>query len=323
MRTTKDDSISAAKYLNAQIDIAPWSESQVADLIESSKACGNLPLKPLGRSKAIRKDDLVTWFKKYILENTVLLDYDDYRRSQSFAYYDILVSGLDATDMGGNRQRSFGQHLENAIGGNLAEIAVAQFLESRGVEQAFLELGENTDVEDAKGADIVAIKEGGEQRKPNLKIQVKKSKPSSVWLPLERKDENAADAYVLARVGLPYQHLADYLKSAGLMDDVLVELTDEKKAEVIAEIPSFGSIPVHISGFAYWEDFRDGDLELAEKTKTTWVVGGIGKRPQQPPAGHDTDRVKVIKFSPGEDYIGAISALRNSSGDWEELIKAL
>jgi len=327
LRKSKPDSIEVAEYLDSVVGVDPWSVDQVSDLIDAAHRSGDseLPIEKRGRTPVTKKSDVCDWFERNIQSSTIKLDLNDYRRSQAFSFYDILVSGLDATDMGsGGRQRTFGQHLENAIGGYLAEVAVAKFLEKNGIEEAFLDLGRIANLHEAKGSDIVAIRDDSELREPNLKIQVKKSKPRSMWLPIGSKDESEADVFVLARVGLPYEHMAQYLQEIDVLSDTLDKVSDQKREEIIDEIPEFDLVPVHISGFAYWEEFDNGDLHITEKQVNSVIDGGIGEIPEKPPKNHSTERIKVEKLgNPSENYLAAISALHTDADEWATLFDNL
>jgi len=320
----KQDAEAALDEIQNKTGSNPWSREQADNLLEVAYLTGDLPLESDGRTKRVSTDDIVEWYRSQVLRLTVELSQKDYRRANAYSFYDILVSELDQTDFGsGGRQRSLGQHLEDALGGYLAEIAVANFLENKGLETVELDLGRNAAVKEMKGSDIASISNDGDLRSPDLDIQIKKSKPGSMWLPLNTKDENDADVYILARVGLPYEHLVMYLRTIGVFDEIIESLNNGSQRELIEKIPLFDNIPVHISGFAYWSEFKKGKLKLDERQKNTVIVGGIGEVPSDPPAEHDTSNIKLEQGSLNENYIAATSALHTGSGDWKQLIGCL
>lgn len=320
----KQDAENALDKIQNKTGLNPWSREQAGSLLEVAYLTGELPLETKSRTKRASADDLVEWYEDQVLRLTVELSQQDYERASAYSFYDILVGELDQTDFGsGGRQRSLGQHLEDALGGYLAEFAVANFLENKGLETVNLDLGRNAEVEEMKGSDIVSISNNGDPKHPDLDIQIKKSKPGSMWLPLNTKDENDADVYILARVGLPNEHLVMYLQTLGVFKEVIESLNDERQKKLIKEIPPFNNIPVHISGFAYWSEFKNGRLNLDERQKNTVIIGGIGKVPSAPPAEHDTSDITLEQGSLNENYIAATSALHADSGEWLNLIRCL
>lgn len=320
----KQDAEAALNLIQSRTGLSPWSREQAGSLLEVAYLTGELPLESRGQTKHIAEDDLVNWYEDQVLRLTVELCQEDYKRANAYSLYDILVGKLDQTDFGsGNRQRSFGQHLEDALGGYLAEIAVANFLENQGLEKVRLDLGRKAAVEEMKGSDVALISNNGTLKPPDCDIQIKKSKPGSMWLPLNTKDENDADVYILARVGLPYKHLVMYLRTVGVFEEMIDSLNREKQAELVEEIPPFDNIPVHISGFASWSEFEEGKLTLDERQKNTVIVGGIGKVPSAPPAEHDTSNITLERGALNENYIAATSALHTDPEDWRRLITSL
>jgi hypothetical protein len=320
----KQDAENALDKIQNKTGLNPWSREQAGSLLEVAYITGELPLETNSRTKRVSADDLVEWYENQVLRLTVELSQEDYERASAYSFYDILVGELDQTDFGsGGRQRSLGQHLEDALGGYLAEFAVAKFLENKGLEIVNLDLGRNAEVEEMKGSDIVSISSNGDLKPPELDIQIKKSKPGSMWLPLNTKDENDADVYILARVGLPNEHLVMYLQTLDVFEEIIESLDDERQNKLIKEIPPFNNIPVHISGFANWSEFKNGGLNLDERQKYTVITGGIGKVPSAPPAEHDTSDIKLEQGSLNENYIAATSALNADSEDWLKLIERL
>lgn len=318
----KQDTKRAAEKIQDRTTISPWSVGQVHDLVRSAFRTNGLPTDHDGTRTIIEVGNLVNWFENRIQRTTVELSWNEYREALAFANYDVLVSELDPTDMDGIRQRSFAQHLENATSGYLAELAVVKFLESRGLEDVALDIGRTAAVEDMVGSDIAAVTKNGNTRQPRQKVQIKKSKPGSLWLPLAGKDESQADVYVLVRVGMPYEHLAQYLQKTGTFSDILEALPDEKQREVHNKIRRPRSIPAHVTGYATWSDFRDGDLRIAKKRTRAIVEGGIGRIPSNPPDGYESLAVEGLQ-NPSEDYLAAVDALRNTEPEWTKLIKDL
>jgi len=318
---TKEDCQNAAEALASRTNIEPWSTETLRDLIRASYRTHGLPTKPKGNTKAVDLDDLESWFTNRIQYSTVSLGFGAYKQSLASSLYDVVVAELDPTDLDGFRQRSLVQHLDNALSGYLAELAVARFFESKGIDNVYLDFGRSADVQDMIGSDIDAIEIDGERRDPAKKIQIKMSKPGSLWLPIGSKDEATADVYVLARVGLPYMHFVQYLDRLDVLQQSLSDLDGEKIEQITSKLPDFNPIPVHISGYATWPDFKRGSLEVVEKQKRAVVSSGVGSLADIDPNGYALD-VEGLS-SPSEDYLGAVSSLKWTAEEWEDLIKSL
>lgn len=261
------------------LDISPWSTDQVADLIFASRRVHGLPIDREGRTPTTGKDDLIKWFEERISNSTVALNRADYEEALGMGLYDILVSELDPTDMGGIRQRSLAQHIENALTGYLAEVAVANYFEGKGIERVNLNLGRLGSLDEMVGLDIATIVKNGDERRPNRSIQIKKSKPRSSWPPIPEKGEVPPDLFILCRVGPRYERLLQYFNSLDILDEMTGSLPSEKQREILDRVPDPGPIPVHVTGFVSWSEIESGDLRIERKRKHARVEGGLGKIP--------------------------------------------
>jgi len=320
-KKNNQDYHNAATWISEQVDIEPWSLNQVSSLINASRRVDGLSIYKNGRTPVISHSDLLNWFNNRILQTTVALSWEDYEEALGMGLYDILISELDQTDMGGIRQRSLAQHLENALTGYLAEVSVAKFLEQRGLDSVELDLGRTASLEDMVGSDIARVVRDGTKKRPNISIQIKKSKPRASWLPIPEKGETPPDVFILCRVGPRYEHLLQYFNSLGITEVMTNSLSSEKQKQVLKGIPKSKPIPTHVSGYVNWSDLESGELEVNEKRKNAHIVGGIGNIPGKIP-GYGRPRVVGLN-NPSENFLAAVSSLRNTPEDWRELITSL
>lgn len=132
-----------------------------------------------------------------------------------------------------------------------------------------------------------------------------------------------SDALLFVKVGLSVNHFASFLKSKGILREIMDMgkskgiLTEEEIKASLANLPDLKSFPAYVPGFAYLKDFEEGRLTFKEtKTKKT-AVGGIGK--YVPEGNSEIFGIGKIK----EKYISAISSLRWKEEDWKALSNAV
>jgi len=236
------------------------------------------------------EDELKEWLERYKWR-TVNLDKDDYVLCLDFALAQHF-RGYVLSDWGSARQREFGQKITNWVKGQLAEVAVKKFLNSKfGVD---VEL--DFDIHDEiVPQDIVNVLDGGKMRKPKIGIGIKSSKPKSAFLILSENEvelkERQSDAYILCRPDIP--------------DDHLLRITRERIIEVVkdqqhysgysANIPDFADIPCEVAG---WIDIKE-----LERKKASDIPG--------------------LEEASGYRYIKKSGNLNRDRKSWEELLSRL
>jgi len=230
------------------------------------------------------------------MKRAVVLTREDYKKSVKFAL-SLWYAGKPKGDWRiTGTKRDLGGYITNWAEGKLAEVAFGKFLESNWGVKAELDFGVYPGAQAVDRGDIVAVEIGGVKQTPGIKIDVKSTKPASLWAMVDLREFNSRhyDAYVWVKVGLPLNHLAR---------PVFEAVKNRNLTEIESRIPSLEQINAEIAGFAYREE--------VEK----WRVFRRGE------AVPDPARPKKKLFTPKTDNKAApLTSLRNSDEEWRELV---
>lgn len=175
-------------------------------------------------------------------ELSTKLDASDYKRCLEFVlklYY--LWEGARGDFRSSGQERDIGKYIHDHIGGKLAEVAVQKMLATRGKE---VKVGfeRYTRDEELHQGDIEGVRtDNGNYRPPNLKVQIKETKPRNRWWTIPWSEWTGArqDVYVLVRVDFPLDHLIRNFKqhlslqSAELQQAIPDSLEMEAQIEAI------------------------------------------------------------------------------------------
>lgn len=146
---------------------------------------------------------------------TTQLDALDYNRCLEFILKLYYLWGAARGDFrSSGQERDIGKYIHDHIGGKLAEVAVQKLLAVRG-KQVKIGFERYTHSEELHQGDIEGIlKENGTYRPPNLKVQIKETKPRNKWWTIPWGEWTGArqDVYVLVRVNFPLDHLIRIFK---------------------------------------------------------------------------------------------------------------
>jgi hypothetical protein len=203
---------------------------------------------------------------------SVVLDEDDYLKA---AVYGLnLAPKLAGTDYGTARQRDLGQLWTDVIRGFLGEIAVAKWLKERFGITAELDyrLGP---LEEFLPSDIKSVA----GREPRLRVSIKTTKLSGLWLDVPGAQIEHSDVFILVRVGVTREHFLAFLKKISVIRDKLLKeavergLVKEEEVEQIWDsIPEFTAVPAYIAGFLDKTEIQD---KLRDRTAVIEADGDV------------------------------------------------
>jgi hypothetical protein len=188
---------------------------------------------------------------------SAVLDENDYLKA---AVYGLsLAPKLAGTDYGTARQRDLGQLWTDVIRGLLGEIAFVKWLKERFGISAELDyrLGP---LEEFLPSDIKSIN----GREPKLKVSIKTTKLSGLWLDVPGAQIEHSGVFILVRVGVTREHFIAFLKKISVVKDKLMREAVERglvKKEEIEQIwdaiPEFTAIPAYTAGFLDKTEIQD------------------------------------------------------------------
>jgi len=237
------------------------------------------------------------------MRTSVYLTHDDYIRSIKFAMK-LWYAGKPVGDWRSTgTRRGLGQYVTDHTQGKLAEIAFAKLLQENWAIKAELDFDIHPGTQTIDTGDLVAIEASGVKMKPGIKVDIKATKPTSLWAMVDLKEfsNRRYDAYIWIKVSLPLNHLAkpifDAVRNGNLM-------------EIEAKVPTLKEIKAELAGFAYREDIEGQGL-----------FAGGWRKIQKGETVCDPDRPKRQLFSAKTDnYASLIKKLRKSEVEWQELL---
>jgi len=280
---------------------------------------------------------------------SVVLDEDDYLKA---AVYGLnLAPKLAGTDYGTARQRDLGQLWTDVIRGFLGEIAVAKWLKERFGITAELDyrLGP---LEEFLPSDIKSVA----GREPRLRVSIKTTKLSGLWLDVPGAQIEHSDVFILVRVGVTREHFVAFLKKISVIRDKLMREAVERglvKREEIEQIwdsiPEFTAAPAYIAGFLDKTEIQDKlrdrtaviEADVDVKIKKVVINKFLGfwhpgediyekklkellRRRGRPVRDEMSIEFEGIgDFSKTLHFIASSGALKKKKEDWEKLVERL
>lgn len=202
---------------------------------------------------------------KWLGWSSAVLDENDYLKAALHALR--LAPRIVATDYGTTRQRDLGQLWADTIRGFLGEIAFVKWLREKYGLLAVLDYRRGS-LEEFLPSDIKSVN----GRQPRLKISIKTTKLSGIWLDVPGAQIEHSDVYVLVRVGVTREHLIAFLKKISVIRDKLMKtalerglLREEELSEIWDSVPEFSSLPACVAGFL-------DKAELSEHIKNKYSI---------------------------------------------------
>ena len=280
---------------------------------------------------------------------SVELDEGDYLKAALYGLH--LAPRLAGTDYGTARQRDLGQLWTDAIRGLLGEIAFAKWLQERFGLTVELDYSLGP-LEQFLPSDIKRVGD----REPRLRVSIKTTKLSGIWLDVPGAQVEHSDVFVLVRVGVTREHFLAFLKKISVIRDKLMKealerglLSEEELEEIWKSVPEFKSVPAYVAGFLDKADYADrlkdrhsiieADGEVKEKRVVInkylgfWHPGEAAYeralRDLLRSRGKSLrDDVKVEfegirEFSRTLHFIASSGVLKKRREDWERLVRRL
>jgi len=315
-----DDSKNAAEELLDSLDIEKYTADELSDLIKSGASVDELSFTKTGRSYSLELNELEEWYEERVKPNTVVLDKEDYLKALSRSFELLTVGEVAKTDFGSARQREFGQQWTDFTRGYLGEIAVKKFFENKhSVEVNLKQRDDVENVQDTLPTDLRQYKSEGEWKDVGATLSIKTSKLGSMWLAIPSSQIGHSDAFAFVKIGIPLDHIAVFLREYDLLDPIFENIEEKKTEEIKETIPDFKPIPAYIPGFAWKEELKSDNLDIEKKTKHAYVTGGIGEKPDEPPEGMTTLKVRGLG-DPSEKYFASTGSLNFEEGEWKIFI---
>jgi len=202
---------------------------------------------------------------KWLGWSSVVLDENDYLKVALHALR--LAPMVAATDYGTARQRDLGQLWADTIRGFLGEIAFVKWLREKYGLSAELDYRRGS-LEEFLPSDIKSVN----GRQPGLKISIKTTKLSGIWLDIPGAQIEHSDVHVLVRVGVTREHLIAFLKEISVIRDKLMQiarerglLSEEELSEIWDSVPEFSPLPAYVAGFL-------DKSEISEHVKNRYCI---------------------------------------------------
>lgn len=321
-----EDSIEVARWLKANINISPYSQRDLIDLIKSGVRAGEISLVKKGVSSEIIDPD--KWFFERVKPNTVSISKKMYIQALYRAFRLIVLGNIAKIDFRYARQRDFGQLLTDFTRGFLGEIVLEQFLHQRFGLKVDLEEKQIGKAEQFLATDVPYIWEGDKRRKSKLNFSLKTSKLPSMWLDISSSQISYSDIFCFIKVGLKSDHFMSFMKEAGFVErlvEIAVEAgeipkdsSNEELKLLLNKIPEIMSWPAYVAGFVEREEFKIGKLTITSTKLKKRVAGGFGYY-----SGREADSVEGLMEISGDRYLASCGALRWRQTDWDQLIKRM
>ena len=280
------------------------------------------------------------WLENRLKPNLVFLDEKDYLEMAIEALE--TTGNIAKTNFGSAQQRDEMALWINKITGYLGELAFKKKLINDFNLDCKLPHSAGTAKENMP-SDIPLIKDANKEgfREPNLKISIKQTKWSGVWLDLGTQHEKS-DIYVQVKVNTGANLFMSYLNHLGFFKDVFLKkgvdekiITEDKKDIISATIKKFEnhSLFAYVAGFTKIEDttFKyEGEKKTGRKWKIYHIKKAEGLLTQKIldniKSENDVDKINIIpieKFSTYPRYIVSISKLNYKKEDWKKIINQL
>jgi hypothetical protein len=212
----------------------------------------------LNSKEVYSEEGLEAWLKGRFIENSIMLDKDDYSKALIRALW--LAPNLASQDFVGGRRRDFAQLWTDTARGFLGEIAVQKFLKKNFDFNMVIDTRRGN-VKNFVSTDV-HIEENGVTREPKAGVSIKTTKFSGRWYELVESQFNVSGVFALVKLGISRYHFIAYLKSMETIQRIfkkgmeLGELNEDQVKKLSEEIPESTYIPAYIPGFVKKSDLN-------------------------------------------------------------------
>ncbi len=284
------------------------------------------------------ENDFDFWVKNRLEPNLIFLDEHDYLNASINALK--TYGNIAATDYGSSRQRDKVQMWSDMIRGYLGEIAVQKKLKKDFNIDVYL-AHEEGKIDKYLKSDIPKIKDNNNNfRKNNLKVSIKTTKWSGVWLDCPGKQYNHSDAFVLVKVNTGTEHLMSFLKKTQYFEDILLKkglenklINDDAKNIILDKITDFNKIGLfaYIAGFHLKKADTDivyegkkGNIHYEVTSAEGYLLKDFKQKVRSEQKLSSKSEIKFIgigKFTSDNKFIINTGRLKYSKNDWISLIQ--
>lgn len=285
------------------------------------------------------ESDFDNWRINRFLPNLIFLDENDYLLASVNA---LKTYGLIAgTDYGSSRQRDKVQMWSDMTRGYLGEIAVQKKIKNDFKIDTFT-AHEEGNISDFLESDLPIIKkEGEEQRKNKIKISIKTTKWSGVWLDCPGSQYSHSDVFVLVKVNTGTEHLMSFLKESKFFEETLLKkgvekkiITENIKANILNKITDFKDIGLfaYIAGFHKRHTNTNIIYEGKKGRKNYEIKSAIGylddsfynkvRADNNLSPEAKISFVGIGDFTTTNKFIANTGSLNFNNNDWAELVNS-
>jgi hypothetical protein len=285
------------------------------------------------------ENDFEDWRRDRLLPNLIFLNENDYLLASVNA---LKTYGLIAgTDYGSSRQRDKVQMWSDMTRGYLGEIAVQKKIQNDFEIETFT-AHEEGKIENFLKTDLPLIKKKGEEIRENkLKVSIKTTKWSGVWLDCPGNQYSHSDVFILAKVNTGTEHLMSFLKESKFFEDTLLKkgvdksiITEDMKKNILNKITDFKKIGLfaYIVGFHKRKDNLEIIYEGKKGTKNYEIKSAIGyldvdfhEKVRKENNLNDQAKISFIgigDFTSKNKFIANTGSLEFKSSDWKSLVNS-
>ena len=284
------------------------------------------------------ENEFGNWLENRLDPNLIFLDEHDYLNASINALK--TYGNIAGTDYGSSRQRDKVQMWSDMIRGYLGEIAVKKKIKNDFNINVHL-AHEEGKLDEYKDSDIPKIKsQDGSIRENKLKVSIKATKWSGVWLDCPGDQYNHSDAFILVKINTGTEHLMSFLKNLKFFENILLKkglekkiIDEDSKNKILNKISDFNKISLfaYIAGY----HFRKSDTKIIYEGKKGrknyevtaaegYLLDGFTEQVKKEQSLEENAKVKFVgigEFTSNNKFIVNTGRLKYSREDWNCLVE--
>jgi len=282
--------------------------------------------------------EFANWLENRLEPNLIFLDTQDYLSASINALktYGIIAG----TDYGSSRQRDKVQIWSDTIRGYLGEIAIQKKIKKDfGIDVHLAH--EEGKLGDYIKSDIPRIKLKDENLRDNkLKVSIKTTKWSGVWLDSPGKQYDHSDAFILVKVNSGTEHLMSFLKNMKFFENTLLEkglengvIDEDTKNKILSKITDFDKISLfaYVAGYHMKKpdtkiiyEGKKGRKNFEITSAEGYLLDGFAEQVKVEQKLDKNAKVKFVgigEFTSNNKFIINTGRLKFSKEDWKKLVE--
>lgn len=283
-------------------------------------------------------NEFSNWLKNRFEPNLIFLDEQDYLRASINALK--TYGNIAGTDYGSSRQRDKVQIWSDTIRGYLGELAIQKKIKRDFNIDVHL-AHEEGKLSDYIESDIPKIKLKDENVRDNkLKISIKTTKWSGVWLDCPGDQYNHSDAFILVKINTGTEHLMSFFKNMKFLENILLKeglehgvINEDEKNKILSKITDFDKISLfaYVAGY----HFRKSDTKITYEGKKGrknyeitsaqgYLLDGFTEQVKLEQNLEKNAKVKFVgigEFTSNNKFIINTGRLKFSKEDWKKLVE--